>query len=163
MISSLEQFVPLNHSLSKQELVLYTIGYGNRSLKMFSNILINRNVEKIIDVRFNVFSENPDFNGQVKELELLFAGMGFEYEHRQELANPPEIRALFRTNRRVWRKAFFSRENFSALDRRTYQFIFTQQPTCLMCAEKRHKKCHRSDLARWIVKGANPKIKVVHL
>ena len=164
MIQNLEQFIPTDrHQRRNHKTVLYTIGFGNRSLKTLANILINRHVEKIVDVRSNLYAENPEFNGHNRELEISFAGYGFDYEHQEELGNPPEIRHLFRDNRRVWRRLFFSRADFSPLDQRSYQFSVSQRPTCLMCAEKKPKHCHRSEIANWITRGSNPRIKVIHL
>ncbi|MFX0170431.1 MAG: hypothetical protein ACFE9L_00770 [Candidatus Hodarchaeota archaeon] len=43
-ISSLEQFLPIGQekSVTHKSTVLYTVGYGNRSLKTLANRLINR-------------------------------------------------------------------------------------------------------------------------
>ncbi|MFX0170430.1 MAG: DUF488 family protein [Candidatus Hodarchaeota archaeon] len=120
-------------------------------------------MENVFDIRFNVFSDNPEFNGHSRKLELHFEGVGLQYEHKPELGNPPELRELYGQNRRIWRRVFFSRQGFSALDRGSYQYVVSQNSICLMCAEKNPKTCHRTEIAYWIAEESNPEIKVIHL
>ncbi|MFX0170925.1 MAG: DUF488 family protein [Candidatus Hodarchaeota archaeon] len=98
MINSLTGYFPENQQ--KTLLSLYTIGYSVRQFKTVVNMLIRHEIEQVIDVRFNDYSANIDFNGQNRDLSSMFRGYGIYYEHRPKLGNPPGIRKLFKDNRK---------------------------------------------------------------
>ena len=148
-------------TLPKLSLSLFTIGYSVRSLKTVLNMLIPHEIEQIIDVRYNVWSRNPDFNGKDKKLRVAFAGFGIEYKHIQKLGNPPVIRHLFSKNRTEWRYLFFNQ--FTNEEKELYQKIVLRKPTVLMCSENRHSKCHRTEIARWLCENLPSQVKVIHL
>jgi len=124
-------------------------------------MLIPYEIEQVIDIRENPWSYNHDFNGTTKNLALQFAGVGIDYQHRQELGNPKSYSKIFQSERKYWRNLFFSK--FQTLERLAYQQLFTDRKTALMCAEKDFRKCHRTEIAYWIARGSNPRIKVIHL
>lgn len=161
MISNLDQTISTDLYKRTRHTDLYTIGYGMRPFQKIKDVLVNYQIDQVIDIRYNDYSENRDFNGQNTDLGYLFWKYGMTYIHRKDLGNPPAIQRLFKSNKRLWRKQFFSR--FRLSDRLKLQALVAQTTTALLCAEKNPKTCHRTELADWIAKGSNPRIKVIHL
>lgn len=151
----------MNPETTTQTVDLFTIGYSVRKFKVLVNMLIKYQIDQVIDVRLNDFSDNRDFNGQSKDLSFAFRSYGIYYEHRPKFGNPRFIKRIFKRDRKQWRIEYFSR--FKENDRGTFQHLFTRESTVLMCSEKDFRKCHRTELAHWIARGSNPRIKVKHL
>jgi ParB family chromosome partitioning protein len=66
---------------------IYTIGYQERDITNFINLLKKNDIERIIDVRYSSDSlDEPDFSGNVLKREL--ERNNIRYEHRPEYGIP---------------------------------------------------------------------------
>jgi uncharacterized protein (DUF488 family) len=77
--------------------MLYTIGYEGRTVADVIRTLKHHGVRRLVDVRLQPQSRIKGFS-----LMGLFENLrkpGIVYEHRRELGNPQEIRALFHAGR----------------------------------------------------------------
>jgi uncharacterized protein (DUF488 family) len=71
--------------------VLYTLGYQQRSVDEFTEILRDSNVDVLIDVRETAWSHKP---GLTKgSLQGALAANGIEYVHADFAGNPKWLRA----------------------------------------------------------------------
>jgi uncharacterized protein (DUF488 family) len=125
----------------------YTIGYGGRRPAEFVELLVERGVRAVVDVRIRpdrasmgayARASSPD-----KGIEKWLADRGIAYHTILELGN------LFR-DRADWPavyRAFFER----AGDLLVGRLEGLPEPFCLLCAEKRAADCHRSIIADFLV------------
>lgn len=114
--------------------MVYTWGYGNKSLADLLAIIAEHGIDAVLDVRRNAWSSNPDFTGA----QLAAAVPG--YEHHPELGNrahraddlewtPPGQQAADKAIGDIAARARFG------------------QNVLLLCAEADPDKCHRSIIA----------------
>jgi uncharacterized protein (DUF488 family) len=125
----------------------YTIGYGGRRPAEFVELLVERGVRAVADVRIRpdrasmgayVRASSPD-----KGIEKLLGDRGIDYHAILELGN------LFR-DRDDWStiyRAFFER----AGDLLVGRLEGLPDPFCLLCAEKRAADCHRLVIADFLI------------
>jgi uncharacterized protein (DUF488 family) len=124
----------------------YTIGYGGRNPQEFLDILKEKGVKVVVDVRLR-----PDHSSmgsfakaksQDKGIQKLLATVGIEYISVVELGN-------------VFLECADWRERYRELlakagDLLTQRLENVSTPFCLMCAEKSPAECHRSLIAEYL-------------
>jgi len=127
---------------------LYTIGYGGRKPEEFLNLLKQKDVKAIVDVRLRpdrasmgsyVRAKSPD-----KGIQKLLGTVGIEYLSLVELGN-------------VFLEYADWKERYQKLlekagDLLTRRLVTTSSPFCIMCAEKSPAQCHRSLIAEYLVR-----------
>jgi uncharacterized protein (DUF488 family) len=125
----------------------YTIGYGGRIPKDFSEMLNIKGVKTIVDVRLRpdrasmgvyVMAKSAD-----KGIQKLLAERNIGYISLIELGNI----FLFYDD---WR------ERYQELMKRSGDLLIERlnnvpKPLCLMCAEKKVSDCHREQIADYLV------------
>jgi len=129
----------------------YTIGYGGRKPHEFLDLLKQKDVKVVVDVRLR-----PDrasmgsfarAKSQDKGIQKLLATASIEYISVLELGNV----FLEYTD---WRERY--RELLGkAGDVLTTRLENISSPFCLMCAEKSPSECHRSLIAEYLVYKGN--------
>jgi uncharacterized protein (DUF488 family) len=121
---------------------IYTIGYGNRSIHTFIQLLTKYQVDILIDVRTTPYSRyQPDFRNRALELHLINYGM--KYLHLgDELGGKPSDPSCYTDGTvdydKVASKLFFIRgiEEIKTLNAEGFT-------VAVMCAEQSPARCHR--------------------
>jgi uncharacterized protein (DUF488 family) len=131
-------------------MLIYTIGYGSRSIRNFLDLLRRYRVELLVDTRSAPYSRfQPDFRKHALQAHVEGAGIRYLYLG-EALGGRPTDPQCYLTGadgtRTVDPARVVARPNFiTALD----QLVAgCQQAVCqaLMCAELRPQDCHRSRL-----------------
>ncbi len=136
-------------SRSKAEVAVYTAGYERLSIDRFLNMLVQRGINCVIDVRNNPISRRYGFHKST--LSRLSVRLGIEYYHFPELGIAPEARRHFdgHNDRTMmldeYERNTLKRENEALLD--VSRLLF-ESPSVLVCLEAEPDSCHRSRLAK---------------
>ena len=126
----------------------YTIGYGGRKAQEFLDLLRQKGIKVIVDVRLRpdrasmgsyVRAKSPD-----KGIQKLLATVDIQYISLLELGN------VFLEDA-DWRERYRNLLE-RAGDLLTQRLEITSFPFCLMCAEKSPAECHRSLIAEYLAR-----------
>jgi uncharacterized protein (DUF488 family) len=125
----------------------YTIGYGGRKPQEFLDLLKQKGVKVIIDVRLRPDHSSMGSYAKAKShdkgIQKLLATVGIEYISVLELGN------IF-LEYAEWRERYRDLlEKAGNLLTQCLEKVST--PFCLMCAEKSPAECHRSLIAEYLV------------
>jgi uncharacterized protein (DUF488 family) len=125
---------------------VYTIGYGGRSPQEFLNLLTQKGVRSIVDVRLRpdkaamgsyIKAKTPD-----RGIENLLSGAGIAYISLLELGN------VF-IDYDDWQTRY-EQLFLKAGELLTERLGQVKTPFCLLCAEKRASECHRQYIATYL-------------
>jgi len=122
---------------------IFTIGYGGRDPSEFLQILSDRGVRTLVDVRlrpdkssFGVYSRSSSSD---RGIEKLLNDRGIAYVSRVELGN------IFMERDEWWER--YRRLLDLAGDLLLESLSGLAEPICLLCAEPDAMKCHRGLIA----------------
>ena len=133
-------------------MILYTIGFTQKSAERFFGLLESSQVVRVIDIRLNPGGQLAGFAKQTDLKWFLERLSGIGYVYQPELAPTAEIMEGFRSGR-SW-DAYAAR--FEALldERRIPESLdrslFDPGPACLLCSEDKPQHCHRRLVAERI-------------
>jgi uncharacterized protein (DUF488 family) len=128
---------------------LLTVGYQDRSISEFVDLLRGREVDVLVDVRLNPISRKKGFSKRVLAAALEEAGIG--YVHRRELGNPKEIRDKAKSTEECLRLyEDWMRERWSTAVAALADELRGKR-VCLVCMERHEADCHRSIVAREVM------------
>jgi uncharacterized protein (DUF488 family) len=120
-------------------------------------------VERVVDVRERPQSRKPGMSKS--NLTRLLAGQGIVYEHRRSLGTPPDLRALYRSNK-VERAAAAFREHVEGTAREELDRLAAELDdgprTALLCLEEDPASCHRRVITD-ALRDRRPELEVVDL
>lgn len=146
-------------------MIIFTIGFAQKSAEKFFQILKENNVECLIDVRLNNVSQLAGFT-KSKDLQyFLKTIVDADYIHNIKYAPTKDILDDYKKNKISWleyeikyRKLIESRkiEQIFQNDIKNYNNV------CLLCSEPLPQNCHRRLLAEYLKKQFN-KVEVKHL
>ena len=146
-------------------MIIFTIGFAQKSAEKFFQILKENNVECLIDVRLNNVSQLAGFT-KSKDLQyFLKIIIDADYIHNIKYAPTKDILDDYKKNKISWleyeikyRKLIESRkiEQIFKNDIKNYNNV------CLLCSEPLPQNCHRRLLAEYLKKQFN-KVEVKHL
>mgnify|MGYP001028823650 CR=1 FL=1 len=146
-------------------MIIFTIGFAQKSAEKFFQILKENNVECLIDVRLNNVSQLAGFT-KSKDLQyFLKTIVDADYIHNIKYAPTKDILDDYKKNKISWleyeikyRKLIESRkiEQIFKNDIKNYNNV------CLLCSEPLPQNCHRRLLAEYLKKQFN-KVEVKHL
>lgn len=144
--------------------ILYTIGYTQKTLARFVELLEQAQVDAILDIRLRNTSQLAGFAKRDDLAFLLDRCLGIAYEHHPELAPTPEILDDYKHGG-DW--AAYERAFLSLLAKRDAQatgqeLMARYRRPCLLCAEPTAAQCHRRLVAEWWARYL-PGVAVVHL
>jgi uncharacterized protein (DUF488 family) len=125
--------------------VLYTIGYGQRSLEALVGLLRRYEIRRLIDVRSAPYSRfKPEFSREPLALELERQGVAYEFMG-DTLGGQPRDPACYTDGKVDYDKVRAQPCFGLGLDR--LQALLSQPgKLVLMCSEARPEECHRSKL-----------------
>jgi len=143
---------------------IHTIGYTQKSLEHFIELLQAASVDAVIDIRLRNTSQLAGFAKRDDLAFLLREGFGIEYEHLTDLAPTPEILDAYKENRdwAAYESAFLpllAERDAGTIGR---DLLARYQRPCLLCAEPTPENCHRRLVAEWWAEHL-PNVEVVHL
>ena len=133
---------------------LFTIGYQGKSLESYLQQLLNSQVNVLCDVRRNPISRKMGFSGG--PLRHALNGLGIEYQHfphlgiasatRRNLQTPGDYEQLFAEYCQTTLQT-------NATDQRAIvQLLVQRKRVALTCFELEPHQCHRSSLAKAIIR-----------
>lgn len=124
---------------------IFTIGYGNRGIETFIQLLKKYEIEILIDIRTNPFSRyNPDYRISKLELHLINNNVRYLFLGK-ELGGKPVDQSCYTNGevdyQKIQSKDFFAEgiDQVIALEKAGFKIA-------LMCAEQSPLKCHRKEL-----------------
>jgi len=144
--------------------ILYTIGYQQRDLDEYIELLREAAIDVIVDVRETAWSHKRGFSKAAFATALGDAGI--DYIHAKFAGNPKRLRSTSRTHEDcLSRYAKYVDENRSIIDsleELVEELLKAHQRVCLTCFERHSDDCHRSILAeRW--RRSRRRRRVLHL
>ncbi|UGV39861.1 DUF488 domain-containing protein [Methanococcoides orientis] len=130
----------------------YTVGYGNRSLEEFIDILQQYDLSYLVDIRSYPHSVREEFNKE--NLEIVLPKYNIVYSHCPGLGGLREESYI----NYIGTDEF--REYFKKLIGKIKEVNSNGSDVVLMCAEKNPKNCHRYKLSNELESSG---IRVIHL
>jgi uncharacterized protein (DUF488 family) len=143
---------------------VFTIGYTQKGLARFIQLLQEAGVDAVVDIRLRNTSQLAGFAKRDDLAFLLREGFRIDYEHRPDLAPTPEILDAYKDDGE-WPayEAAFGRllvERDAAAAGR--EVLARYRRPCLLCAEPTPEQCHRRLVAEWWAAHL-PDVEVEHL
>lgn len=144
---------------------IYTIGYEEKSIEEYINQLIMEDVRILVDVRKNPVSRKYGFSK--KTLQKAIEEVGIEYRHLPGLGIPGEKRMNLH-NIEDYNRLFDLYEKEVLGSRRDllemiYQLVLENDRIGLACFERSSEYCHRTRVARAIVKHFSLDLPIINL
>ncbi len=125
---------------------LVSIGYGGRDVTELIRSLKEQNVQVLVDVRLTPISRKQGLSKTA--LKAALAEAGISYVHHRELGNPKSNRTGYRQGNveslARYQEILTSGEASSAL--RHVLELLDEEVVALLCFEKDHSQCHRSQV-----------------
>jgi len=138
----------------KTEVGIYTIGYQNVPIDKFIELLSDKGIKVVLDVRNKPFSYKFGFSKYW--LEKFLPKSNIQYINIPNLGIPARYRNGMNGNR-LWKKYKEILDcNLNFVEDAIQ--IIQNNPTALMCFEANPDSCHRSILSQFIQKKTNLKI-----
>ena len=126
----------------------YTIGYGGRKPKDFLEILKQKAIKAVVDVRLlpNRASRGFYIKAKTKDkgIQALLEGAGIEYFSLVELGNKF-------LGQEDWRERYreLLEKDGDSLTKRLFEMPI---PFALLCSEKSSAECHRREISDYLVR-----------
>ena len=131
-----------------RETVLWTVGYGNRSVEEFVALLEEHRIKVLVDVRSFPTSKIEHFKGE--EMERWLPEHGIEYVWLGK-----ELGGYRRGGYEAHMKTELFREGVEKLLE-----VAGQRRACIMCMEKKPKYCHRRFVTAYLERKG---VEVIHI
>ena len=126
-------------------MILYTIGFTQKSARRFFELLDENGVKTLLDIRLNPYGQLSGFSKKDDLAYFLERLSGIDYHHLPELAPTDDILQSYRKDK-SWdtyvdrfEQLMEDRSIPSSLDRNH----FDPGPACLLCSEDKPDRCHR--------------------
>ncbi len=133
--------------------LFYTIGYQNKNINLFLELLKKNGIKTLVDIRRNINSRKENFSGV--ELDNILRQHQIIYVSLPLLGPPPEMRyELYNSkNYLVFFEKFrkYLNNNINYLEKMN-KLTF---PICLLCYEDKAAECHRSVVAEKLIELNN--------
>lgn len=132
---------------------IFTVGYEGVSIEKFIRKLVEKKIQRIIDVRCNPISRKPGFSKTALRTRLQEAGI--EYVHIRELGIPSSLRKSLQTDDDY--SSLFAYYEDQILPNATEKIaeaiaLLEEMPSAFLCFEEDPKHCHRTRLAHFIAR-----------
>ena len=128
---------------------LFTLGYQQRNLFEFLDLLQGAKINVLVDVRATAWSHKPGFSKSA--LTHALAEIGIEYIHAAFAGNPKRFRTEAKSHQECLKKygLYLTQridivETFEAL---LLEHLKASKRICLTCFERHPDDCHRAILA----------------
>ena len=125
---------------------IYTIGYGNRSIEQFIEVLQQHKIAYLIDVRSTPYSRyKPEFSKEALAAELQRHRIRYVFMG-DTLGGHPDDEDSYDENGQVDYEKVKGTEIYQRGIARIQNAFNQQQCVTLMCSEGKPEQCHRSKL-----------------
>lgn len=149
ILTKQEQKIIENQKPKQNDHRLFTIGYQNRSIDYFLNLLVKNNIHALCDVRKNAFSMKYGFSKQTLKTALEKFGiiyihlpqLGIDSDKRQGLKNLDDYACLFEEYQQTTLK---KQRNIIKI---LYSIFLRDKRIALTCFESNPQYCHRHKVA----------------
>ncbi len=141
---------------------VYTAGYEGKSIDAFSNDILKRGINVVVDIRANPISRKYGFS-RLRFSEIC-KKLGFEYRHVPTLGIPTDARAGlsdFASYQRLLKQYEQVMLPERATDVEEVGRLMRRLPAVLVCVERDARWCHRSRLAEAVAQTTC--LEVVHI
>ncbi|WP_330501605.1 DUF488 domain-containing protein [Peribacillus frigoritolerans] len=142
-----------------------TIGFSKKSLRAFSELLINSGVTCLIDTRLNNTSQLSGFAKKDDLKYILEEFLNIEYIHRVDLAPTQDILSDFKSKLITWdeyTQRYLSLLKTRKIEKNLDDIFNNHQNVCFLCSEHKPHHCHRSLLVNYI-KEYKKNVEIIHL
>lgn len=142
---------------------IFTIGFTQKTAKIFFETLVKAGVKRVIDTRLNNVSQLAGFTKK-SDLQYFLQNIGhIEYTHLIELAPTKEILDEYKKNKGDWaiyEQKFLKLMAEREIEKKIKPEIF--DGGCLLCSEAKPHHCHRRLVAEYLnCKWGN--VRICHL
>jgi len=147
-------------------MILYTIGFTQKSAEQFFESIKNNNIELLVDIRLNNKSQLAGFS-KGSDLEYFLDKIcGTKYIHCDEFAPSKDLLSRYQKGTTSWSE--YEVEFREIMERRAaYKKFVTRfkdyDKICLLCSESVPTQCHRRLLAELIANTSPESIEIIHL
>lgn len=122
--------------------IIYTIGHSNVDFKEFLDLLEDKGIEVLVDVRSVPFSKYaPQFNRENMGKELKNGNIEYIFMG-DVLGGKPEDTSCYVKNNVVYEKIMGKRGYWEGISKLIE--IADRRKTAVMCSEENPEKCHRN-------------------
>lgn len=144
-----------------QTKTIVSVGYEQRSIDEFVELLRSEQVELLVDVRLNAISRKRGFSKTALSTALNEAGI--DYRHERVLGNPKSNRDPFRRGDAAARQRYEDhlRDHAGAIRDELVKLAASVR-IALLCFERDHASCHRSSITAAAC-AEDPSISIVEL
>jgi uncharacterized protein (DUF488 family) len=143
-----------------EKIPIYTIGYGNRSIEEFIDLLQKYHIQYLADIRSRPYSKfNPDFSQTALERRLKRHTITYMFMG-DTLGGRPDDSSCY-VNDKVEYTIVREKPFFQQGIARIHTAWEKQLPVVLMCSELKPEECHRSKLVASVL--AEQTIPVAHI
>ena len=147
-------------------MILYTIGFTQKTAKRFFESLIENGVQMLSDVRLNNRSQLAGF-AKGEDLSYFLSRLaGIDYVPCPDLAPTKELLSGYRKKEITWpeyteiyRRLMVERGTYRTFTERFAQY----DKVCLLCSEATPECCHRRLAAEMISEASQGSVPVVHI
>jgi uncharacterized protein (DUF488 family) len=141
--------------------MIFTIGYGNRTIEAFLDLLRQYHIDYLVDVRSAPYSKyNPDFSKKALAQHLKANEIGYIFMGEQ-LGGKPEDAACYTPDGKIDYERVKQTDFYQRGIKRLQLALEKQYRVVLMCSELKPEMCHRSKLIGQTLAAAN--IPVQHI
>jgi uncharacterized protein (DUF488 family) len=130
---------------------LCTIGFSQKNLRKFVELLEHNNVSKLVDTRLNNTSQLSGYSKK-DDLEYVMELRNIEYVHEPLLAPTEDILKAYKKKEINWET--YEKRYIDLLKERNIKEIIDEiignKTICLLCSEHKPHQCHRRLLAEYI-------------
>ena len=135
---------------------VFTAGYEGLSIDAFLHLLVERGIERLIDVRRNPIARRFGFHKST--LSRLLGHLQIEYVHVPELGIASSLRQNLETDDDY--EQLFNDYEATTLAEETAAVahvseLVAERPSVLVCMESSHEYCHRSRLAKCVAEATS--------
>ncbi|KCZ70903.1 hypothetical protein ANME2D_02929 [Candidatus Methanoperedens nitroreducens] len=133
--------------------LFYTIGYQNKNINFFIELLKKKGIKTLVDIRRNINSKKENFSGVelehiLRQHQIIYVSLpilGPPSEMRYELYNTKNYHIFFDKFRNYLKNNI---NNLKKINKLTF-------PICLLCYEDKASECHRSIVAEKLIELNN--------
>ncbi|WP_308637159.1 DUF488 domain-containing protein [Paenibacillus silvisoli] len=143
---------------------VYTIGFAQKPLRTFVELLQQGGVTKLVDIRLNNTSQLAGY-AKKDDLAYIMKLVGVTYAHELDLAPTPDIFEDIQKKRIPWND--FEARFLDLLHKRKVEERFGEllgdDTICFLCSEHKPHHCHRRLIAEYLQQNGGQEIGIVHL
>ena len=143
-------------------MIIYTIGFAQKSAEVFFGLLTKNKVKKLVDIRLNNKSQLAGF-ANAKHLPYFLKLHNIEYEYKVELAPSKKLLKDYKDKLVSWDE-YVKIYKQLLIERDILKNISFEEldSIVLLCSEPTAEQCHRRLMAEYLANNFK-NIKIKHL